>query len=155
MSFFERQREKIAFAGPNDCWLWKAGKYRRGYGMAYERGSTRQAHREAYQSVHGFGSADGLLVMHKCDVPACVNPKHLRLGTPADNMADKVAKGRQSKPRGEQNPNAKLTNDDVMAIRKTYAPRDRNSGGDALAEAYGVSASVISNIIHRRTWTHI
>src|SRR5690242_7834557 len=89
------------------CWLWTAGKYPRGYGMVNlgrfvdGRQHTEYAHRVAYVIATG-DIPDGFVVMHTCDVPACVNPAHLVLGTQAENLADCRAKGRQPKPRNRR-----------------------------------------------------
>jgi hypothetical protein len=86
------------------CWLWQAASYPRGYGMVSigrnMRGKqfTTYAHRVAYVLASGPIEA-GQVVMHVCDVPACVNPDHLRLGTQGDNNRDCIAKGRQPKMR--------------------------------------------------------
>ena len=75
-----------------DCWLWKAAT-RNGYGTMKFEGRTVDAHRISY--ILHFGLIpEGMLVCHKCDVPLCVNPKHLFLGTYKDNMQDCIAKGR-------------------------------------------------------------
>lgn len=81
------------------CWLWQAGSYPRGYGMVNlgrdVRGKqfTTYAHRVAYVLANG-PIEPGQVVMHTCDVPACVNPAHLVLGSQGDNIRDCFAKGR-------------------------------------------------------------
>lgn len=81
------------------CWLWLAGRYPRGYGMVNlgrnmrGRQFTTYAHRVSYLLAHGEIPV-GAVVMHICDVPACVNPAHLQLGTQGDNVRDCYAKGR-------------------------------------------------------------
>lgn len=80
------------------CWLWTAGKFANGYGMfMVERRATTQinmqAHRIAYVLAKG-AIPQGKVVMHTCDVRACVNPAHLVLGDQADNVRDAAAKGR-------------------------------------------------------------
>lgn len=77
------------------CWLWCGERNSSGYGRAYVLGNEKRlAHRCAYAIEHGEVPA-GMVVMHTCDNPACVNPAHLQLGTVADNIQDKMAKGRQ------------------------------------------------------------
>jgi hypothetical protein len=88
------------YATSDGCWLWQTGKFARGYGMCNLgrdfRGKqhTEYAHRVAYVLAHGDIPA-GAVVMHTCDVPACVNPSHLALGDQGDNIRDCYAKGRQ------------------------------------------------------------
>lgn len=79
------------------CWNWKAGKHPYGYGFFYctisEKRSTHQAHRYSYFLYKGKIPA-GMYICHHCDNPGCVNPSHLFLGTPKDNMEDMMKKGR-------------------------------------------------------------
>ena len=151
--FFEKHAAKIAFAGPDECWLWTAHTDRYGYGKVGARRAMRKAHREAYEAVHGPGSADGLVVRHRCDTPPCCNPDHLVIGTQADNVRDKMDRGRQA--RGETNGSAKLTEADVRTIRAEYVPRSRTHGTRALARKYGVAPSLISMIANRERWGHV
>jgi hypothetical protein len=82
---------------PDACWLWTGAKFPPlGYGAFKVKGKMWRAHRWAWTRVNG-PIPEGLDVLHRCDVPACVNPAHLFTGTDAVNMADKVAKGRQAK----------------------------------------------------------
>ena len=157
MTFFERRGSSIAFAGPDDCWLWTAGLTAKGYGWVWARGKMQHAHRMAFEDRNGVGSAEGLVVRHTCDVRACVNPAHLLSGTPADNSRDMVERGRHRAIalRGETNPSAKLTADDAIAIRAAYVPRKPGFSQYALARQYGVSQCAIGRILNKKNWTHV
>lgn len=80
---------------PNSgCWLWTAAISTNGYGLlSTTRSRQVRAHRFAYESMHG-PIPDGLYICHRCDTPSCVNPDHLFLGTPRDNLNDAKSKGR-------------------------------------------------------------
>lgn len=75
------------------CWLWPTRGHAFGYGMLMVEGERIGAHVASWTRAHG-PVPEGLWVLHKCDVPACVNPDHLFLGTALDNNRDKLAKGR-------------------------------------------------------------
>lgn len=79
------------------CWLWTAATTNYGYGHIRLKGTEDvSAHRVSWMLAYG-SIPEGMHVLHRCDVPACVRPTHLFLGTHADNMADMTAKGRQNK----------------------------------------------------------
>lgn len=108
------------------------------------------AHRYSYQLHHGE-IEEGMVVMHSCDEPKCVNPSHLSLGTHAENCADASRKGRRLP--GSLNHQAKLTEADVRKMRARY-----ERGGVThreLADEFGVSIALVSFIITRKAWKHI
>lgn len=141
---------QVEILGPDECWEWQSGKSHKGYGHARFEEQTVVAHRVAWILTHGH-IPDGLHVLHKCDNPPCVNPNHLFLGTNADNVADKVAKKRQS--RGTSNGIAKLTEEQVTEARRRFAEGGISMA--ALARKYGVSGVSMRCVLLRITWKHI
>lgn len=132
------------------CWIWKGCINRKGYGEINPggRSSARRAHRIAYELFVG-PIPKGLLVCHKCDNRACVNPEHLFLGTAADNTKDMVAKGRAKGSPGESHRSAKLTAVQVKDIRERA---QRGELQKILAKEYGVNRDEISRIVNRKRW---
>ena len=135
---------------PNSgCWLWLGAVVgRMGYGHMKVEGRAILAHRRSWLLRHG-SIPDGLKVLHRCDVPCCVNPDHLFLGTVAANNADRDAKGRHRALRGEDHPAAKLTEAQVQRIR---TDRRENT---PIADSYGVTPAMIGHIKHKRAWRHL
>lgn len=82
-------------ANPTSCWMWKASRTPEGYGQLSRRGSHRpfHAHRLAWQIANRSEIPSGLMVLHRCNVPACVNPHHLYVGTRSDNLRDCIGAG--------------------------------------------------------------
>lgn len=134
--------------GPNGCRVWRGATNKKvgGYGMLNVEGKPRYVHRLAWEAVNGAIPA-GKHVCHHCDTPLCINPEHMFLGDQAANMADKVAKERQH--RGEEHPLAKLTADDILAIRAS------DEAHVALAERHGVTFQTIAQVRNGNRWRHI
>jgi len=147
----ERQAVRITECG---CWIWMIGDRGLfgGYGVVCINAKQILAHRASYIAFKGEIPL-GLCVCHTCDVPSCVNPDHLFIGTNAENSADMVKKGRhRCRPlRGEENFRAKLTAEQVLTIRA----RCGQTRGVKLAEEFGVSKSLIRAILSRKIWKHI
>ena len=156
MSAAELARFEAKYTRGPGCWLW-TGALRNGYGQFWLRRRMPRAHRLSYR-YHVGPIPDGLCVLHNCpggDNPACVNPAHLWLGTQADNMRDMAAKGRSSRAPtmfGEEHVDAKLTTNDVRAIRRGLAAGTYQR---ELAATYGVSESSVSRIKTGRSWAHV
>lgn len=154
--------------GADGCWLWIGGKYQSGYGYFTVTNRQIAAHRCAFLMAYG-AIPDGLFVCHDCpggDNRACVNPNHLWLGTHKQNMADMTQKGRQAiglrngaytKPdrvrKGTEHGRAKLTEGDVLAIRRKYATGTVTLKN--LSAEYGVVFSIISRIVRYEIWAHL
>jgi hypothetical protein len=154
------------------CWIWNGATYPAGYGVISIKRKGVGAHRVSWM-IH-FGDIPsgtgyhGTCVCHHCDVPACVNPSHLFLGTNGDNHRDKEVKRRGNHATGERNgrathpekirygqshPKAKLTNEDVLEIRKLFNPKKFTHA--MLAARFGVSVPMIGLICRRQNWKHI
>lgn len=137
----DRFHAKVGPKLPNGCMEWQAHRLPNGYGMI-RRGSLKAgkvlAHRLAYELVHG-AIPQGMIVMHTCDNPSCVNHEHLRLGFHKDNTADMVAKGRHGWRDGM--PWQKLSVADIDAIRRLRA---EGRTQQAIADHFGVSRPLIS-----------
>lgn len=177
------------YVDDNGCWIW-TGRYHRSkkellqgkknygtieiYDSSY-KGKKRKirAHRASYEAFHGLIPA-GLYVCHSCDVPLCVNPEHLWLGTAKDNSEDMIKKGRSLKGRpsplkgkpsplkgrkgisknmGSQHPRAKLTEEQVLEIRSLHSTK-KLSYVD-LARQFKVSDNLIGKIVRRERWPHL
>ena len=140
--FFERVDKS------GDCWIW-TGRVRPG-GLGYgvmsvmvRRGAggwkDLYAHRVSAE-IHGAEIA-GKCVLHKCDVPLCVNPAHLFTGTQADNMRDMAKKGRGRCGSG------KLTAAETREIISLKGLASQQT----IATVYGVSQTRVGQIFRGRT----
>jgi hypothetical protein len=144
----ERFEEKVCPEPNTGCHLWTAAVHPRGYGTFYLKGKVEYSHRVAYE-LYVATIPEGLHVCHTCDVPGCVNPEHLFLGTHTDNMRDKVAKGRQYKPQGSDNGFAKLTEAEALEVYHAEGTCQ------AIADEYGICQKTVSRIKNKQIWSHI
>ena len=140
-------------AGPDDdrCWEWSLWKDKDGYGQFTIRKAIFGAHRVAYVIANRVDLGT-MCVCHKCDVPSCVNPRHLFLGTHTDNMRDRTEKGRTASGRGDANGNAKLTESDVPRI---FAMSASGMTQREIAKIFGVSQSLICFVLRHKLWNHV
>lgn len=139
--------------GPNDCWVWVGCIERKGHGrFRLSNTKTEMAHRFSFSERNG-GIPSGMCVCHHCDNPACVNPKHLFLGSKADNNLDRDRKGRHRPLNGEENGQSVLTSSEVKEIRNLYSAGGKTQND--LANKFGVSQATISSVILRNTWSNV
>ena len=179
MDLIERFEAKFIPEPNSGCWLWTAATDGKGYGRFRVGSKTDGTRKSAIATrvswkIYCGDLPDDLCVLHKCDNPYCVNPDHLFLGTHTDNMQDCSRKNRTSKgdkhsaiqkahlPRGkdhylygkpgfcgETNAQAKLTEDQVRAIRADTRTQM------VIAKDYGMTFQQISRIKNRTRWKHV
>lgn len=146
-AFFAKVR-----VGERGCWVWIGATARFGYGCIRVNQRLHSAHRLSYHWFVGELTPD-VVVRHKCDNPACVNPAHLQAGSHRDNVYDTIARGRKVQVRGERVGTAKLATDDVIEIRRLVASRALSRR--AIGRLFGISHTQVSYIADRKSWRHL
>jgi hypothetical protein len=149
-SLIARFWSRVEVSDPDACWLWQGATNTNGYGHLARGRTMYQAHRLSW-TIHNGPIPDRMCVLHRCDVPRCVNPAHLWIGTQTDNMRDRDQKGRVA--RGVSHHRARLTEDQVRDIRAKHATGDYTY--DTLAAMFGVGEATIWKIVTRRQWRHL
>jgi len=151
---------------PEGCWLWTGARTADGYGNLSIRGRLVRAHRLAFELARG-PIPEGMHVLHRCDVRNCVRPDHLFLGANADNVADRVAKGRTRTGSGDRHwtrlyperlggpgyGRSQFTADQVREIRALYAAGDVSQ--PELGRRFGVSHVAIGKILRRVSYPDV
>jgi hypothetical protein len=130
------------------CWLWMGCYNKQGYGIC--RRPITYAHRASYVAFVGPIPL-GLLVLHSCDTPSCINPAHLRVGTQKENMRDRDRQRHRVAPKGERHNGHRLTESQVLEIKKL----SHHINKTAVGRYYGVSRVTISNVIRNKAWKHV
>lgn len=140
------------------CWLWTGYTMPFGHGQMSTPEGPKLTHRVSWE-IHFGAIPDGYDVCHHCDVPNCVNPTHLFLGTQADNMADMHKKGRESHkgagestPRGTEHHNARITEEQVVEILNL---RNQGLSYRKIAERFDFFPQSIGEICRGETWKHV
>lgn len=145
----ERLVEKVSPEPNTGCWLWTAATDRYGYGViGVGPHQIARAHRMMFL-LH-FGREPVGLLCHTCDTPACVSPYHVYEGNKSTNALDAVARGQM--PRGSKAPWSKVTEANVVEIRRRHAAGERQA---ALAREFGLDQTTLHSIVHRVNWRHI
>lgn len=136
--------------GPDACWPWLKSMDNHGYGCSWDGEKVVKAHIRAFIFTYGYQPP---MARHSCDNPPCCNPVHLLGGTQWENMGDAADRNRIAF--GEDHGMVKLTEQNVLIIRKRYTSRSCTNGGRALGREFGVSCSTIQAIIHKKHWRRL
>lgn len=148
-SSFYLNVDKTPGRGPGgDCWIWTAGVNNKGYGIASWQGKAKTAHALSFFFATGHFATG--VTRHLCHFRICVNPKHLKQGTPKENMQDSIAAGRLR--RGENHPSSRLTEIEVKEIRELRALGITQS---EIASMFGIGKSTVGSIEKRDVWKHV
>lgn len=150
-----------------DCLLFTGHRNEDGYGRIRKDGKLVFVHREVWIK-HNGPIARGLVVMHKCDTPNCINEKHLVIGAQSENIADMVKKGRAKFAQygnvhtkgkhinvGSAHGSAKFTEEIVRSIRLEFSADDSWCTVERLAKKYKCSNAAINHIRRRTRWKHV
>jgi hypothetical protein len=132
------------------CWIWTGWSDENGYGKLSNNLTRMRAHRWTYELFKGK-IKKGAVICHTCDITACVNPDHLYEGTQADNVRDRVLRGRggSHKIAGENSKNSKLKKEDVWEIRSSKQTLS------FLAKKFGIGTSQVHRIKTNKSWKGI
>lgn len=138
----------------DECWPWTGQKLKNGYGrisIGKKEEGAEGAHRISWMIANKQKVPSGMFVMHKCDNPGCVNPSHLAIGTPKENTADMIAKGRKRvvAPVGNENGKAIITPDIVRQIRSS------DESHASIARRFNISPNCVRSVRIGRTWSHV
>lgn len=133
-----------------DCIIWPFAKVTNGYGTMRVNGASTTVHRYVCEQVHGPST---LFALHRCGNASCINPRHIRWGTPMENAIDRANHGMDR--RGDECSQAVLSTDDVRKIKQRLAQPLKRGDKIAIAREYGVSKSTILDIDAGRAWRHV
>ena len=145
---------KVDKRGPDDCWPWRGALTVKGYARFPGRRRTNRASRIAWELAHEEPVPRDKLICHTCDNRACVNPKHLYVGTALDNNRDRSRRGRWrgGSPPGERSGQARLTAEQILEMRALHV---LGHSYKSLGRKYGYSANSVRAIVLRRVWRHV
>ena len=137
----------------NECWIWPFSSNQDGYGHLRIKNKLWRVSRLVME-LEGHRLTEEIHILHSCDNPPCFNPEHLRCGSRSDNQRESVAKGRNKTPqvKGELNPRAKLSEDQVRLIRTLVADGEQQS---SVARKFQVSTATICLIVNRKLWKEV
>lgn len=162
----------MSYVTKENCWNWKGSLQPNGYGKFSIKRNFISAHRASYQIFKGE-IPKGRFICHTCDNKKCVNPDHLWIGTPKENMQDAIKKGiiiykkgyslsadhieklricNKPDKKGEKHHLRKLSNKNIHEIRKLYKLGNTQK---KISEKFNIHPSAISRIVRNKRWAHI
>jgi ribosomal protein S14 len=130
------------------CWLWNGEVDDDGYGHITGPDGRRGGVHRLSLAESGVAVEPFVVVMHRCDVPNCLRPDHLRVGTNAENVADMIEKGRFRAPCGEANGHAIVTDAQVVEIRQRCASGETQR---SVARAFGIAQPTVSGVVNYKS----
>lgn len=142
---------KVNMKGNEGCWIWRGCITAVGYGKVKLSQVTYRAHRVAFILNGGETSEDRPYVLHSCNNKLCVNPSHLRSGSPQENENDKMLVGAQAK--GSGHGSAKLNESQVLEMLR-MTNNERGSAGK-LSAIFGICRRHVDKILKGAAWRHI
>jgi len=153
MTTREKLRSRMTIL-EDGCWQYTGGINTNGYGYIWLDSKQQRVHIVSYREFVG-PILEGQLVLHKCDNRSCINPDHLFLGTPQDNVDDMRIKNRDSYGAnfGENNGQAILVEEAVIEIKQLLAEGRYNQA--QIGKMFGVTRGAIKQIKYGRTWKHL
>jgi hypothetical protein len=123
------------------CWLWTGCKRPGGYGQVTINKKAYSTNRISYE-MHKGKIPDGLIIRHKCDIPSCVNPDHLEIGTHKDNTRDMIERGRRKG-------NIKLTEEQVKEVKELLKLGKTQR---EIAKQFKINQGTVQHINSGKSW---
>jgi hypothetical protein len=135
----------------NDCWEWSKGQNGMGYGAFNIKGKPFLVHRLMYER-HNGKIPDGMHILHSCDNPICLNPKHLFIGSQKDNVHDMIQKNRDRKARGSKSGRA-IINEEIALKIKTQALDGLSIIN--ISKLNNLPYYIVYQVYNNITWRHV
>lgn len=146
---------KVKRAGPDECWEWQAYRDPNGYGRIGFAGRSNTTASRVSWALQVGPIPEGLFVLHHCDNPPCVNVRHLYVGTPKQNMRDFMERGQgdYGDRRGSKNANARLSERDVIEMRRERS--ERGTSYSNIGAQFGITTQYAWLIVNGKRWAHV